>query len=544
MSCQLLLVDDEPNVPKSIRRALRSQQYAIHIASSGTEALELLENQPIDVVVSDHRMPGMTGAELLREVSTRYPSIVNVMLSGQADMDAVIDAVNDGNIYKFLHKPWSNDALRSTVAEAAALPAGRRNSNTSSVMSQQRFCESIRFEVPTEKYSLVLLEIRNSSELRTLEHFDAAHTEFLDELGHYCQQHLGEPLLPMQRLEGNLLACVHRQFTPPVAEAFFLNLADSLPSFTRLQPVIAMGYASFLDDINTCFNQALSALTASAPGQATQFSDKIGKRIHLRHSLETEMRDALPNGEFYLDFQPQVSSLDGSIRGLESLCRWEHPSKGKISPEIFIDLAEQNGFINELGLWVIQQGCYSLATLQSIGIDNLRLSVNVSPRQFSQRGWVDAVLEFLESRHVAAKFLELEITESSIMSNANHALEVMSELRECGVRIAMDDFGTGHSSLGQINQLPIDVLKLDRSLIIDVEHNEKSRKLLKNLLSLAHDLGLETIAEGVETQAQADLCRQFGCDLIQGYFYYRPMKIDKVVELYGQEQFNKGTNRQ
>ncbi|MFK7733639.1 MAG: EAL domain-containing protein [Pseudomonadales bacterium] len=535
MSCQLLLVDDEPNVPKSIRRALRSQQYAIHIASSGMEALELLEKQPIDVVVSDHRMPGMTGAELLREVSAKYPSIVNVMLSGQADMNAVIDAVNEGNIYKFLHKPWSNDALRSTVAEAAGIAESRKEKDASAVMSQHQFCESVPTEAYAAKASLVLLEIRNSSELRTLKNFEVVHAEFFAELAQYCQTLFGKPFIPMQSLEGNLLACVHPQFNPQIAETFFLDLAKSLPSFVQLRPVLAMGYSSISDDISSAFSQALSALTASASGEATQFSEKIGKRIHLRQSLEAEMRSALPNNEFYLDFQPQVSCKDGTIRGLESLCRWEHPTKGKISPEIFIDLAEQTGFINQLGLWVIEHGCHSLATLQSIGINNVRLSVNVSPRQFSQRTWVDAVLKFLESRNMSAEFLELEITESSMMSNANHTLKVVSELRERGVRIAMDDFGTGHSSLGQINQLPIDVLKLDRSLVIDVEHNEKSRKLLRNLLSMAQDLGFETIVEGVETEAQAIFCREYGCDLIQGYFYYKPMKIDKVVEIYGEE---------
>lgn len=244
------------------------------------------------------------------------------------------------------------------------------------------------------------------------------------------------------------------------------------------------------------------------------------------------MRLALPRNEFFLELQPQVSSLDHSIRGIESLCRWLHPSKGKISPEIFIDLAEQTGFINRLGRWVVEQGCATLNELNKLGIRDIRLSVNVSPRQFSQRAWVDSVLSFLDTQEIGADQLELEITESSVMENAEHALKIISELSERGVRIAMDDFGTGHSSLGQINKLPIDVLKLDRSLIIDVESNQRSRSLLRNLLSLAHDLGFETIAEGVETAGQADLCRQYGCDLIQGYYFYKPMTIDKIKELY------------
>ena len=161
----------------------------------------------------------------------------------------------------------------------------------------------------------------------------------------------------------------------------------------------------------------------------------------------------------------------------------------------------------------------------------MRLSVNVSPKQFGQREWVDAVIDFVGKQAFSSKYLELEITESSVMTNGSHALETIAELRRCGIRIAMDDFGTGHSSLGQINQLPIDVLKLDRSLIMNIEHSSKSEALLRNILSLAKDLGLETIAEGVETAAQAEICRQYGCDLIQGYYYHKPMHFSELMAL-------------
>ena len=534
MSCQLLLVDDEPNVPKSIRRALRQEGYQFHIANSGAQALDLLKNQSIDVILSDHRMPGMTGSELLTQVTQLYPDIVNVMLSGQADMSAVIDAVNDGNIYKFLHKPWSNDALRSTVAEAADIAKQRQLSGKADIQSEHQFCLSIPAELHKDPMYLVLLEIRNASELRTQSDFEQVQAALISILEKCCDANLGKALVPLQLLEGNLFAGVHPQFDAAETEALFLELGQQLTTFEHLRPTLAIGYAGLSNNTDKSFKDALNALTASLPGQATKFSESIGKRIHLRQSLESDMRLALPRNEFFLELQPQVACRDNTIRGVESLCRWIHPTQGKISPEVFIDLAEQTGFINRLGLWVVQQGCDTLKMLRDQGIRDVRLSVNVSPRQFSQRTWVSSVLAFLESQEINPHDLELEITESSIMENASHALKIISELRERGVRIAMDDFGTGHSSLGQINQLPIDVLKLDRSLIVDVETNERSRSLLKNMLSLAHDLGMETIAEGVETAAQVELCTQYGCDLIQGYFFYKPMAIEAFTEIYPQ----------
>ncbi|MFK8019968.1 MAG: EAL domain-containing protein [Pseudomonadales bacterium] len=532
MSHSLLLVDDEPNVPKSIKRALRSQNYSIHIAHSGAQALELLESQPVDVIVSDHRMPGMSGSELLTTVSEKYPSIVSIMLSGQADMNAVIDAVNDGNIYKFLHKPWSNEALRSTVADAFEVSESRSESETSSVLTQQQFCTQISAEHLNCNSALMVLEVRNANELRSEIDSDHYRDSITDRIEAHCCATFGEPTVALQELEGNLFAAVFKELNGESTERFFLALANEFDLNAHTVPAIAIGYSALGSDATTNFNEALSALTATkSAGLATKYSNQIGKNLHLRKSLEEDMRLGLERGEFYLELQPQVACLDGKIRGAESLCRWEHPNKGKISPEMFIDLAEHTGFINQLGLWIIEQGCKSLTSLQENGQEDVRLSINVSPRQFSQRGWVDAVLDFLERNSIDAKFLELEITESSIMSDTGHALEVISELRSKGVRIAMDDFGTGHSSLGQINQLPIDVLKIDRSLIIGIEDCSKRSTLLRNLLSLAKDLGLETIAEGVETRGQAEMCTQFGCDLIQGYYYYKPMRIEQFIQL-------------
>lgn len=221
MSCQLLLVDDEPNVPKSIRRALRSEGYEFHIANSGGDALELLKNQPIDVILSDHRMPGMTGSELLTQVTQLYPGIVNVMLSGQADMSAVIDAVNDGNIYKFLHKPWSNDALRTTVAEAAEIAKQRGLNGKADIQSQHQFCLSVSPELHKDPMCLVLLEVRNASELRTQSDFDGFQTKLVAILKECCETHLGQAMVPLQQLEGNLFASVHQQFDAAETETLF-----------------------------------------------------------------------------------------------------------------------------------------------------------------------------------------------------------------------------------------------------------------------------------------------------------------------------------
>lgn len=533
---RLLLVDDEPNIIKSMRRALRGEGYQFLTANSANEALDILSSEEVDVVISDHRMPGMTGAELFAQVQQRKASPVGIMISGQADMDAVIDAVNDGNIYKFLHKPWKNETLREVVDSAVKVAQARAAlEKRADIQNHLDYCSEL--ETLDGDYSIVLFELRNANAMRGDSNHLNRREEFLSKLDTYSKEVIGESLLKIREIEGNIFAAIYASTNAGALETFLQKSSGRCASDDGFfVPSMSIGFAhhahKHTTDRAAAFRYALQALTATTEiGVATEHTEQISRNLHLRQSLEEDMRSALDNGAFFLQLQPQLASITREVVGAEALCRWTHPAHGTISPQIFIDLAEQNGFINQLGQWVIEQGCRTLLELGETHLLQTRLSINVSPRQFGLRGWVDHVLAFVDQRPDLANLLELEITESSMMQDPKQAMALLNELRSTGVRIAMDDFGTGHSSLSHINQLPIDVLKLDRSLITGIEQEVKSRRLLQNLIRMGKDLELEIIAEGVETQGQLMLCEDLGCDIIQGFIFHKPLSLEEYVRL-------------
>ena len=236
------------------------------------------------------------------------------------------------------------------------------------------------------------------------------------------------------------------------------------------------------------------------------------------------MKQGLERGEFYLLFQPQVESSNREVTAYESLLRWKRPDGVFISPEVFIAVAEETGIIVPLGTWVLEQSCKSILELHKRGNADIRISVNVSTVQFVQDNFVDVVNEVLQKTGFPADKLELEVTESAVMQDITLVAARLEELRKLGLTIAIDDFGTGYSSMSYLKFLPIDCLKIDRSFIMELDSKDekKSEALVDSMITLAENLGLEVVAEGVETEGQLEFLKQRKCRYIQGYLTGKP----------------------
>jgi diguanylate cyclase (GGDEF)-like protein/PAS domain S-box-containing protein len=247
--------------------------------------------------------------------------------------------------------------------------------------------------------------------------------------------------------------------------------------------------------------------------------------------LESNLRGALERSEFVVHYQPQVTIPDFHLVGMEALVRWRHPSLGLLYPNEFVPLAEDSGLIIALGDWVMREACLQNKAWQDKGLAPMRLSVNFSARQFQQSTFISTVAAILKETNLDPRWLELELTESSIMKEPEQAIEKLHELKLMGIKVAIDDFGTGYSSLNYLKRFPIDTLKIDKTFVADVCKDPHDTAIVRAIITLGHALDLTVIAEGVETQEQLQYLRSLGCDLVQGFLFSKSLPPPAFEEL-------------
>jgi EAL domain-containing protein (putative c-di-GMP-specific phosphodiesterase class I) len=260
------------------------------------------------------------------------------------------------------------------------------------------------------------------------------------------------------------------------------------------------------------------------------FTADMNAQVVERLTLERSLRLALDKRELFLVYQPQVDIASGRISGLEALLRWQHPELGLVPPDKFIRVAENSGLILPIGEWVLRTACAQARKWQEEGLPAVTMAVNVSAVQFRQEDFCDLIKRVLHETGLAPQYLELELTESLLLANAELTLSVVHELRDMGVTLAIDDFGTGYSSFSYLKQFRVNKLKIDRSFIRDIALNPDDAAITTAIISMAKSLHLKVIAEGVEDEAQMSFLRAHQCDEIQGYYFSKPLAVDKAAD--------------
>lgn len=567
---KLLIIDDEEQI-RHLLMDLLSSLYDCCTASSAEEALAALSEQTFDLVISDIDMGRMSGLELVPRVHSLSPDTVVVMISGNQDIEFAIQALRVG-AFDYITKPIDLRHVEASVERALKhselLKEKRRYKEQLEELLQQRTAEVdwlAYYDTVTQLPNRALFEDRLTQACSvakssgqslgvlfiSLDQFKKVN----DSLGHSP----GDSLL--REFAERLKSCISKSDTVArfgndefallktqidgtndVIETIgslsqVLKFSFDLPGH-ELYATASVGVSMFPidgEDCHTLLKNAGAALyKAKKSGGANYqfFTADMHDLATSRLALETNLRRAIQNEEFLIHYQPRVSVDSLEITGVEALVRWQHPQFGLVSPSEFIPLAEDTGLIVPIGEWVLRQACEQNRRWQDQGFAPIQVAVNISGRQFHDRDLSQTVVRILNESGLAPHHLELELTESSIMQNEEFAGNVLTRWRNMGINITIDDFGTGVSSLASLKRLPIGALKIDQSFVRDTSIDPDDAAIVLAIITLAHNLRLRVVAEGVETEEQLRFLQLMRCDEIQGYFFSKPLPADKLISLF------------
>lgn len=323
-----------------------------------------------------------------------------------------------------------------------------------------------------------------------------------------------------------------------VAEKILLELRR--PFFvaeTQFLATTSIGIALYPDDgtnahnLIRCADVAMYQVKARGKNGYVAFQEHMHAAHLDRLSIENDMRKAIKDGtQFELHFQPQIDASAGRVVGVEALIRWHHPRDGLISPEIFIPIAEETGLIIAISDWVLREACVQMANLRQQGFGNLRISVNLSPREFDRRDLLERIRLSLDEFEISPDSLEIEITESLLIKDVENIVAQVKRLRSTGMHISIGDFGTRYSSLNYLRRFSVNRIKIDQSFVRDLQSSQDSYAIIQAIIGLARNFDLHLIAEGVETDHQVAVLQQLGCNEMQGYFYSKPLPFKQLLE--------------
>ena len=567
---RVLIIDDEEQIRNLLIDVLGTS-YQCSDAGSAEEALAALAKTTFDLVISDIDMGGMSGLELVPRVHSLSPDTVVVMVSGNQDIEFAIRAMRVG-AFDYITKPIDLRHVEASVERAInqsnLLKEKRRDKEQIETLLQQR-TEEVHwlgnYDTVTQLPNRALFEDRLEQAVAiakatgqslgvlfiSLDQFKKVN----DSLGH------GPGDVLLREFAERLKSCINKSDTVArfANDEFALlrtqidGTKDVIETIGSLSQVLkfsfdlpghelfataSVGVSLFPvdgDDCQTLLKNAGAALyKAKRSGGANYqfFTADMHELAASRLALESSLRRAIHNEEFLLHYQPRVSVDSLAITGLEALVRWQHPQLGLVSPSEFIPLAEDTGLIVPIGEWVLRAACLQGRRWIEEGFAPIPIAVNISARQFHDRDLSQTVIRILEETGFSPKYLELELTESSIMQNEEFAASMLNQLKSMGVNISIDDFGTGFSSLASLKRLPIDALKIDQSFVREATTDPDDAALVMAIITLGHNLRLKVVAEGVETDDQLRFLQLLRCDEIQGYFFSKPVPADTLASLF------------
>ncbi|WP_028133818.1 PAS-domain containing protein [Bradyrhizobium japonicum] len=529
MSQGLCMLDANLRVIVCNRRYIEMFGLSPDVVKPGVSMREIMEHS---CELGLH--PDMTGARL-------YADYVERLREGEHTLHRHL---NDGRIIKLNHKRMEQggwvvtyeDVTERHKAQARVAHMARHDSLTdlpNRLLFREKMSEGLnQVAIAGGAMAVLCFDLDNFKTVNDrLGH--AAGDRLLRWVAARLKENVGEHDT-VARLGGDEFAVLQRGPQPQSAEKLARRLVEVIgrPPPLENQSIhvgasvgiaIAPDHGLDADELMKCADLALYQAKAKGRGAYQLFEPEMEEEARSRHALEQDLRGALEAREFHLVFQPQMRLDSSELTGFEALLRWKHPSRGLVSPAEFIPIAEENGLIVPIGEWVLRSACATAASWPDVSV-----AVNLSPVQFRSRGLVAMVTSALAEAGLPPQRLELEVTETALLDDSEATIGILHQLRALGVRVSLDDFGVGYSSLSYLRKFPFDRIKIDRSFVGTLGESPESVAIVRTIASLGSVLGVETTAEGVETEEQLDFVRECGCTAVQGYYFGKPCLASEV----------------
>lgn len=545
---KLLLVEDNPAdvefLAASLRRQRASDVEMVNVQSLGS-ATERLASEKFDIVLLDLHLPDASGLDCIDAIQAVDNEIPIVVLSGQDDEEFAVSILNKG-AQDYLVK-WEGQGR--TILRSVRYAIERKRSELrlnymaqfdalTGIPNRQFFNDQLtrataRARRDGRKVGLLFLDLDEFKVVNDTLGHDAGDC-LLKEVASRIQRSVRTGDV-VARLGGDEFAVLLEGLNGPLEVETMANGLLELVSQPyhivdrQLDITTSIGITMYPNDSGDTQmmlkNADIAMYQAKENGRnnVTFFTERMHAELIEYHELERDIREALRLNEFHVVYQPKVNANSRRLQGLEALLRWTSPTRGKVGPGVFIPVAEESGHIIPLGYWVLDQVCQTLKTWEQMGLPRVPVSVNVSARQFQQPDFHKRVAQILAAHDIDPALIEIELTEGLVMEDSEAAQMELLRLKRIGLRISIDDFGTGYSCLSYLRRFPIDVLKIDRSFIMEIGVSQDGESIIDAIISLARSLRLETVAEGVETTEQLNFLLERGCYIVQGYLFGVPM---------------------
>lgn len=563
---QILVIEDDSNVRTLILKLLKAEGFDAISAADGRMGVQLARVHEPDLIICDIMMPECSGYEVLEQLrqDTVTATIPFIFLSAKSDRTDLRQGMDLG-ADDYLTKPFKRAELLGAISARLSKQAAVTQPYINEMKRAAQTLSQLAYRDPlTNLPNRIFLHHQLQEALRqakktqqlvaifciNLDRFKAINTNLGYSKGDLLLQAVAERLNQtladdgiVARLGGDEFSLLLTQITTreqaaSKAQKVLQLLAEPYDldgHYAQVQTSI--GIAIFPEDHGSAdrlLHQADTAMRhAKLQGSSKYqfYALEMDALAAERQLMESKLDLALERLEFQLFYQPQVNLITGRIIGAEALLRWQHPELGLVYPGKFIAIAEETGLIIPIGEWALRTACTQARAWQVANPSRIRVSVNLSARQFRQEGLVQVVAQVLEETQLDPDLLVLELTETCVMENVEASVLTLRQLKEMGVHISIDDFGTGYSSLNYLKRFPIDTLKIDQSFVREVTLDANDAAIARAIIAMAQSLQLKVIAEGVETEEQSNFLRQSGCHAMQGYLFSRPLPAPEFEKL-------------